>query len=381
MANRQLLHRRTFLKLFSVSLFSGLFSGCTHKKFFNPDEDIVLSGGSFNQYEKLQNALIIINLTQKEKRVIETAFLPHDIIIDPNDKYRVYCFEKNGSNACEIDLQSLNVIRNFSSESNQLFSGHATFSQDGKNIICIESNTDDLQGIISIRDRVTLAVSKTLPTLGLLPHECFLTEDNALLVSNTGKSDSGFHQPSIVSIDLNTEKLIERIKLDKKNLNCGHFKLDKKNRLVVASAPADISDSSLTGGVSIRLQQDDVITMSEPKMVIDRMTGEALGIDINQQNNIVAITHPEADLLTFWSLVDKKLVKAYGIEKPRGICQTLDQQFLIISYGNKPAMAKVATSDLTPLADSIVQPTHASGEHIINWSSSLREIMPKRVYD
>jgi hypothetical protein len=44
-------------------------------------------------------------------------------------------------------------------------------------------------------------------------------------------------------------------------------------------------------------------------------------------------------------------------------------------------MAKVSTSDLMPQADSIVQPTLASGEHLINWSSTLREIMPKRVYD
>jgi len=43
-------------------------------------------------------------------------------------------------------------------------------------------------------------------------------------------------------------------------------------------------------------------------------------------------------------------------------------------------MAYISISDLSPQADSIVQPTLASGEHIINWSKTLREIMPTRVY-
>ena len=52
----------------------------------------------------------------------------------------------------------------------------------------------------------------------------------------------------------------------------------------------------------------------------------------------------------------------------------------VVSYGNKAAMAQIGTSDLTPVSTSIVHPTHASGEHIINWSKTLRKIMPKDLY-
>lgn len=381
MALRHPLHRRSFLKLFSLSLIAGPLTACTHKKFFNVDEDILLSGGSFDDHENVQNALLLINLTQQEKRVIETPFLPHDIIIDPNNKYRIFCFEKNGSNACEIDLQTQNLAQHFQLENNYLFSGHAAFSNDGKNIFSIESNTENNQGSISIRDSRTFEVSKTLPTLGLQPHDCKLTKDNILVVSNTGKSEPGFHQPSLVYIDMASEKLIERVKLDDPNLNCGHFQLTQYNDLVIASAPTNTEDQTLAGGVSIRNKNETISTMTEPEMVIQRMNGEALGIAINQQHAVAAITHPDANLLTFWSVKEKNLVKAFAIENPRGICQTLDRQHFVVSYGYRPAMAKVASSDLTPLPDSIVQPTHASGEHVINWSSTLREIMPKRVYD
>ena len=219
MANNHNIPRRSFLKLFSVSLLSGHLAACTHKKFFNPDENILLSGGSFTNGNAIQNALLIINLTQKEKRIIETHFLPHDILIDPDNKYRIFCFEKNGINACEIDLQTQSVKRTFHSTENRIFSGHAAFSQDGNKIYCVESELNNKQGSICIRDSKTLETIKQLPTLGLSPHDCQLTKDNILTVSNTGKSESGFHQPSLVYINLNTEKLIERVKLENDKLN------------------------------------------------------------------------------------------------------------------------------------------------------------------
>lgn len=120
--------------------------------------------------------------------------------------------------------------------------------------------------------------------------------------------------------------------------------------------------------------------MTEPDVVIKRMTGEALGIQINKKHQIAAITHPEANLLTFWSTNDKKIIKAFGFDNPRGISQTLDQKNFVVSYGNKPAMALIAIEDLSPQIESVIQPTFTSGEHLLNWSERLREIMPTHVY-
>ena len=374
------LSRRNFLKALSTGAIGSSLISCTHKKFFNPDEDIILSGGSFNENDKIQNCLVIVNLAQQQKRVINTPFLPHGINIDPNNKYRIMCFEKNGNNACEIDLQTQTIIRNLYSEDNQLFSGHASFSQDGKNIYCVEKSLNTNQGVISVRDVKTFNTTHQLPSLGLQPHDCNISMDNKLTVSNTGQSESKFHRPSLVVIDLNTEKLVERIKLDNDTLNCAHFKTTSENNLIIASAPLNTKNKRLSGGVSIRIKNEAISTMIEPVVVIERMTGEALSIEINQQQTLTAITHPQANILTFWSINNKKIIKAYGFENPRGLCLTLDKKHFVVSYGNKPAMARISTKDLTPQTDSIVQPTLATGEHILNWSVTLREIMPTRVY-
>ena len=370
------LNRRQFLKAIAAS---SLIS-CTHKKFLNVDEDIFLSGGSYLNGEKTQHALILINMAQREKRVIDMSFLAHGIYINPENKYRVFCFEKNGHNACEIDLQTKAVVRQFQAENNHLFSGHASFSEDGKTLYCIEINKNNQQGTIRVRNTATFVSTHQLPTLGLVPHDCQL-KDNILTVSNTGKSDTGFHSPSLVSIDLATEKLIERIRLDDKQLNCGHFKITTNNDIVIASAPINTADKAAPGGISFRQGNKDAITMTKPDVVIQRMIGEALSITIDKKRQIAAITHPEANLLTFWSIKDKKVIKAFGFEKPRGISQTLDKNNFVVSYGNRPAIVKIDAQDLTPQADSMIQPTLTSGEHILNWSISLRDIMPKKLYD
>lgn len=387
------MHRRSFLKYSATGLLSAnvLFSlsGCTHKKFFNPDQDILLSGGHFNDNETKQHALIVINLSQQEKRVIETPFLPHDILVDPNDKYRVICIEKKGTNACTINLQTMSVSHTFHSEANRLFSGHGCFSNDGKNLYCIEYDQDNRQGSISIRHPQRFEIIKQLPTLGLLPHDCQLDKNNVLTVSNTGHNQSGFHQPSLVSIDLNTEKLLKRIHIDRKDLNCGHFILHDNNAIIL-SAPllteepdsgSNNTNDINTGGISIGSIDSTITTLSEPELVIKRMTGEALSMAVNRQKSILAVTHPEANLLTFWSIRENKIIRAYGFENPRGLAQTMDKQFFILSYGKEPAMVKIAMSDLMPQADSVVQPTLANGEHLISWTETLREIMPTRIYD
>jgi uncharacterized protein len=385
--------RRHFLRLLSSVAAGGTLglplTACTHKELLNPDEDILLSGGDYSEFGTPHKALIIINPVQKEKRVVQCDFVPHDIIIHPEDKYTVYCFEKEGPAACSINLKTLSLIRSFQCTDNHLFSGHAVFSKNKKHIYTVEIEQQSQQGKISIRDAATFESIKQLPTLGLRPHDCQLLEQDIMVVSNTGQSASKFHQPSLVFIDMTSEKLASRLKLDDDKLNAGHFAIAKDDSIVIASAPVktdgklateDIVANHTSGGVSMKPADSPVITMTKPDAVIQRMQGEALAIAINNKKGIAAITHPEANLLTFWSLNKQQIIKAIGIENPRGISQTLDEKYFVISYGIKPAMAYISSDDLSPQADTILQPTFASGEHLINWSQRLREIMPTRVY-
>ena len=378
MSDRYSTDRRQFLKLITLGSISGavglpITTACSQRKFLNPDENIYLSGGSYDNQGTRAFALIAINTEQRKEHVIPCDFLPHEIIIHPEDNYTVFCFEKDGANACTIDLNSERVINSFQAADNHHFSGHAVFDGNGR-LFTIEIEQQTKQGKISIRDASTFDIFKQLPTLGLSPHDCQLTE-STLAVSNTGQDATGFHQPSLVFIDIASEKLLSRLKLDDDELNAGHFDTTYDNKLVIASAPVDQSASEAVGGVSIQSNEHSVITMTSPEDLIGRLKGEALGISVSPEHGIAAITHPDANLLTFWSLKDApgdaSFIKAIEMDNPRGVIQALDGNSFVISYGRNPAMVNIEISGLAGQAETIMSPTSATGEHLLNWSARL----------
>jgi hypothetical protein len=199
-------------------------------------------------------------------------------------------------------------------------------------------------------------------------------------VTNAGSSGIENSQPAVSYIDVQTQQLIERVTLSNELLNTGHIGVAADGSLIVTSAPREGLEQTHSGGVSIRSGKQPMLTMTQPEMVIKQMTGEALSIAIDNKHNIAAVTHPEANMVTFWSIGKRELVKAMSVPQPRGITLSLDEKSFIISYDINTSMVLVSTKDLTANTGSVMQPTYISGSHIINWSKTLTEIMPKDVY-
>lgn len=380
------LKRRNFLKFISLAGFVsplGLLASCSHQKFYNPDQDIVFGGGKFMQNDALRHVLAMTNLSQQESQLIDIDFLAHGIIIDPANKTRLLAFEKNAPNAAAIDLTTNTTSQKISTSPDKYFNGHAAFNKKGNTLFCVETYADSKKGSISIRDGKSLKAISELPTYGKNPHDCRLIDDDkTLVVSNTGGISNDQSPSSITYIDVQSEKLIERVTLDTKKLNTGHFAIADDASLVITSAPrADIktADKPL-GGVSIRSGDNSISTMAQPDVVIDQLHGEALSVVIDNRHKVAAVTHPDANLITFWSVDKKQLVKAMSVPQPRGITLSIDGKSFIVSYGIDTSVVTIDTKHLTADPASIVQPSYISGEHLYNWSETLRKIMPTNVY-
>ncbi len=380
----QFLNRRHFLKFISLGFFSTSFSltACTHKKFYNPDQDIILGGGRFKQNDKLRHVLAIANLQQKETQLIDLDFLAHGIIIDPNNKKRLLSFEKNGRFAVEINLDQNLVTKKIPVVNNKIFSGHGAFNKTGEILYTAEMHTDNRQGFISIRDGGNFETISEISSFGNNPHDCQLIDDGAtLVVSNAGDVNIKNARPSVVYINTKTQKLVERIILGNQQLNAGHIGIADNGNLIISSAPhSNTINKATIGGVSIRSNNQSVLSMTQPEAVIKQMKGEALSIAIDNKHNIAAVTHPDANLVTFWSIEKKALVKAMSVPKPQGITMTLDEKNFIISYANNSSIVQIGTQNLIANANSIMQPSYISGEHIYNWSKILTQIMPTNIY-
>jgi len=382
------LNRRNFLKFASLASFTsplGLLASCSHQKFYNPDQDILLGGGKFIQNDKLRHVLAITNLQQQDSKLIDLDFLTHGIIIDPKDKQRLLAFEKNGANAVAVGLSPDAPIQKISTTPDKQFNGHAAYDKTGNTLFCTETYLKDGRGIISIREGKSFDVIDEFSSYGENPHECQLTNDGAtIVVTNTGSAKAEKSPASISYIDMQSKKLIERVTLSNQQLNAGHIAIADDGSLIVASAAKEsLEDTEIEntlGGVSMRTPQQAMLTMSQPEVVINQLTGEALSVIIDNKHRVAAITHPEANMVTFWSINKRELIKAMSVPQPRGITLSLDGNAFIISYDINTSVVKVKTKDLSADPDSILQPTYISGAHIYNWSKILRQIMPTNVY-
>ena len=376
--------RRDFLKFLALGCISPsltTLASCTHRRFYNPDQDIILGGGRFKQNDKIRHVLAAINMQQKENNLVDLNFLAHGVIIDPKDKKRIIALENNGPGAAEIDLNTHTLSTTIKTNKDKLFSGHGAFSKSGDTLFCTETFISNHKGIIAVRDASSLEIIEEISTYGENPHECKLIDDGAtLVITNTGSESAANSQPSVTYIDIQSQKLIERVILTNEQLNTGHIDIAEDGSLVVASAPRKGQEEFHTGGVSIRSGKQPMISMTEPKVVINKMTGEALSVIVDNKRNIAAVTHPDANMVTFWSVDKRKLLKAMSVPKPRGITLSLDGKSFILSYDVNTSVVFISTKDLNARSDSIMQPTYTSGSHIYNWSKILTEIMPTDVY-
>lgn len=378
------LSRRNFLKTISLGTLStqvAFLTGCTHQKFYNPDQDILLGGGRYRKNDEIHHILAVVNLQQKSKELVDLDFLAHSIIIDPNNKKRLVTFEKEGSGAAEVDLNSHTVSRKITITEKKHFNGHGVFSKIGDTLFSTETYLDTHKGIISIRDGKTLDSLGEFPTFGENPHECqLINNDKTLVVTNAGSDSIENSQPCISYIDVQSQQLIERVTLTNQQLNTGHVGIAKDGSLIVASAPRTDLEQTQPGGVSIRSAQQTMLSMTQPEVVINQLTGEALSIAIDEKHNIAAVTHPDANMITFWSINKRELKKAMSVPNPRGVTLSLDGRSFIVSYDVNTSLALINTKDLTANTDSIMQPAYISGAHVYNWSRILKEIMPAHVY-
>jgi hypothetical protein len=357
-------------------------AACTHKKFLNPDNDILISGGQYTVSQSIQDALIIINLDQKEKRVIDLGFLPHQVIIDPKDKYRLFCVEAGGKNACMIDIQALQTGTQIQCSEGRVFSGYAAYHSDGDKLYTVEYDIGNMQGFVAVRDPSSLEQKAVLPTLGLSPRQCLLTADNRLVINNNGQDTSGFHRPSLVVIDIETGKLVRRIRLDDKVMDVGAFTRTGPDSFFIASANMSGLDNvpaalSITDAGSVESLSFET---SAGKDIAIKMARGASNVLYHDKLDSVYTTHPHSDLITRWDVGNRKMVNHLELLQPRAIAGSVDDRHVIVSYGVKASMIKLDSDDLSPLAESYVQPTHATGTYMINWSKELRRIMPKDVY-
>ncbi|WP_456372634.1 DUF1513 domain-containing protein [Thiolapillus sp.] len=341
-------------------------------------KDLILGGGQYlvpgQSAEEMRFVFSVLQPEQDKPNLIDTAFLPHALALKPDQPTTMAVFEKKGPGACEIDLNSMSLTRVIETVPQRHFYGHGAYSADASLLYCTESYLDDFKGVIAVRDADSHQLLGEFPTYGEEPHECQLIDDGKVMVVTNGGGPLGGDAPCVTYIDVQTEKLLERVEMTSEQINTGHFALDADGGLIVVSAPRAGLELTDNGGVSIKPAGAGMLTKEEPADVVARMKGEALSVAIHAGTGVAAVAHPDGDMVTFWSMKDGSFVKAMDFPRPRGICLNTEDSGFYISYGSDTLLGFVHAQTLEEDADRVRTSTFQSGSHVFNWIRDVESL-------
>jgi hypothetical protein len=314
--------------------------------------------------------LCLFDLDGGASRTIDMDFFGHGLAPHPREPRRAVVFEKKGPGCCEVDLQAGIVTRRITTPKERAFYGHGAFSGDGGLLFATENRLDTREGLICVRDGRTYQERGQFPTYGKSPHDCHLIDEGRTLVITNGggtiDETAAEAAPSVTFVDARTTKLLERLTFETPRINAGHLALTRKRDLVTISAPREGLPTSAQGAVTIRAGRGRFATMTEPAAVVERMIGESLSLCIDEASAVVAVTNPDGNIVTFWDLGRGSFVKRIDLPAPRGLTKTLDEAYLVLSYG-AGTVTLISPRTLEPVPERRVDRSLVSGSHLFTW--------------
>jgi hypothetical protein len=301
---------------------------------------------------------------------IRLAFPGDGLAVHPGKPREAVVFEKRGAGGCAVNLEERRVIRSIEPMAGHAFYGHCAYSRTGDVLFVVETQLESREGAVSIRDSATFAVLGTLPTYGIAPHDCHLIEGGeTLVVTNGGGPIDSPDVPSVTFVDVATRALLEKHELRVGHLNMGHVAVTEGREFAAVSAPREgLAAKRSLGGVTLRRRGERPAPMNAPKAVTSRLVGESLSVAIRPASRTVVATHPDANLVTFWSLDGDRLVTTLELGQPRGVTLTLDERFFALSYGVDGRLLIIEAEQLRELTDRRLGAGILGGAHIYSWS-------------
>lgn len=371
-----MIDRRKFLeKGFKTGLTTAVLSYMPKLAFGLPDKTgmgVAIGSGKYKTKSgETKFILTLFNLDSQKKRpeFIPVDFFIHGITVHPKNPYIIACFEKRGPGACEINLKTRKVTKKIIASKNHYFYGHGVYSKEGDELFITEAHLNNKNGIISTRDFKEYSVLSEFPTYGKNPHDCLLIDNGKVLaITNGGGTRKSKDKPCVSYVNIKEKKLLEKIEIEKEDINAGHLSVSPTNDLVIVSAPRDGLDKNLPGAISFRPNGKKLTTSLGPQKIISQMKSETLSLALVKDRNLVAATSPLGNMISFWNYKTAKFIKAVKIINPRSIGVSLDSNFFVVGHGSDARLSVINAKTFEIEKGMEFGPSGFSGSHLIIWN-------------
>lgn len=257
---------------------------------------------------------------------VPLPFEPHSFLLHPKDPARVWVVENFGGNACEIDCRENRIIRTLTvPEDKQLFMGHAFFTPDAARlcVTCMDAETG--AGGLAIFDETNLsALGFHRATPGNL-HQSMLLPDNTVYITSLGRREGKekraaeqLERSSLVRIDLDG-KIVDKMTLESDEQSIGHFTVMKDATVIAVTRT--VGGSSVAAGTTYISDKgkSPFREIDWPQDLRAQFKGSMLGVAVDEENRIAAVSIPPASLMMFldtrdWSTLGHIRRTAKGVE-------------------------------------------------------------------
>jgi len=327
-------------------------------------EDVLLGGCRYKDIDTniAKFSLARVVPSQSAAKQAAADFFPHGLAFTGGKKKQAFAFEKIGPGAGLFDIEKMQLLATIPPVKDRLFYGHGACSADDKFLYSTETaGTGD--GAIGVRETGSLKYLGDFPTYGQHPHECHLIENGTVLaVTNGGGNQASGHRASICYIDVQSQKLLDRIEMPDERFNAGHmFPLAGRQSILVSAPRRDLDDTHL-GAVSMQRNIKSLDVITQPPDVVNNMLGESLSVLAIPAADLFFVTHPKPGMVTVWQLSSNKFLKKFDLPHARGLALTRDQRGIWISFGEQAELVKMKLADLT--LGSNMPNTFITGSHL-----------------
>lgn len=221
------------------------------------------------------------------------------------------------------------------------FNGHGCLSMQGDVLFTTESAYDEKRGVLGIRDSKTFQHLGEYDTYGLDPHDLQLMPDGKTLVVANGGIEQHPHfgrrklnldtmQPALVYIDAANGKKLDEYRLPDRLLSIRHLIVTSEGNVGVAlQYEGDLYRHQPASLVAWQEQGGDLSLLDISAQDVAIFNGYMADLAYDPQQQILAVSSPRGNHVTFWDTQTKAFLCATALTEPSGLAFASDQGFTV----------------------------------------------------
>ena len=262
----------------------------------------------------------LLNLKTKDFFEVPLGFDVHGFMRDPANPHRVWALEKWGTHAAEIDIPGKQALSEMQSPENAYFQGHGVFSQNGDRMFFTYRNLETGLGHLTGYDSQKRAPLFDTPFDASGVHDVHLFDKNTLVIAYSGlKAGPGVlpekgvrvGSSALLYFDIEKEQVTHKNPIEDDKRHIGHLALTSTGAAIALTSLQN-NDPAVRGRIYLSSSPTAPLERIDwPQEVDDMMKLGLLSVDVDEKQNLAAITNLGAGTVALVDISTKKFLKAF----------------------------------------------------------------------